>query len=102
MVPPSHAPRQLPLETQALFSELGFHKLLVSDERPVMEQAKAEKDVAQAVEVLNHLLTIRPGDLERAFDHLKAKGLHQRVGRKIRSRLADQPGLMSFIDQLSR
>ena len=79
-------------------AHFGFHKLLVSDERPVIEHAKAEKDLGQAAEVLNHLLAVRPGDLELAFDRLEAKGLHQRVARKIRARLAGHAGLVAFIE----
>jgi len=76
VVPPFDAPRQLPLETQALFSEL-------------LERLKG----------LEFQRTF--GELAGSFGK-KTKGLHKRVGRKIRSRLADQPGLMRFMDQLSR
>jgi hypothetical protein len=75
----------------------GFHKLLVSQERPVTEQAKAAKDLAQAEEILVHLLSVRPGDLELGYDRLEAKGLHKRVARTLKARLGHREELMAFL-----
>lgn len=78
-------------------ARFGFHKLLVAEARPVTEQAKAAKDLAQAAEVLDLLLAIRPGDLELAWDRLEVKGLSKRVARMVKSRLGDHRKLVGFI-----
>ena len=78
-------------------ARFGFHKVLVSQSRPVTEANKASKDLAQALEVLNHLLKVRPGDLEIAFDRLEAKGLHQRVARSLRANAPGQADLVAFL-----
>ena len=57
----------------------GLHKLLVASERPVVEQTKVIKDIAQASEMLGFLLEMRPTDVDLAFARLREKGLHQRV-----------------------
>lgn len=83
-------------------AHFGFHKILVSGERPVTEQAKARKDLAQAGELLTHLLEIRPGDLELAYDKLEGKALHRRVAKGIRSGLAEHRELVDFVGRRSR
>ncbi|MCE1229896.1 MAG: hypothetical protein LWX11_10475 [Firmicutes bacterium] len=83
-------------------AHFGFHKLLVSDERPVTEQAKARKDMEQAFEVLEYLLEIRPADVELAFDRLIAKKLHQRVVNKIKSSFSNGTALVGFIQNRMR
>lgn len=45
----------------------AFHKLWVSDRRPVAESAKARKDRRQAEQLIEVLLSDRPGDLTRAW-----------------------------------
>jgi hypothetical protein len=52
----------------------AFHKLLVATLRPATFQTKAQKDVAQACEVLEVLAAERPGDLPLAWDNLRARG----------------------------
>jgi hypothetical protein len=54
-------------------ARFGVHKLAVADQRPLVEQAKAEKDRAQAVEILSWLMTNRPGDLDRVLEELRTK-----------------------------
>ena len=54
-------------------ARFGIHKLAVADQRPLAEQAKAEKDRAQAVEILTWLRTNRPGDLELVLKELGTK-----------------------------
>ncbi len=83
-------------------ARFGFHKLIVSEERPIIEHAKATKDRAQASEVLNHLLRTRPGDLELAYDRLEAKGLHKRVAKIIRQHLSQEQGIVAFLDRRSK
>jgi hypothetical protein len=46
-------------------------KLLVAPLRPAAFQAKAEKDVVQAAQVLEVLIEARPGDLRSAWDALR-------------------------------
>ena len=54
-------------------ARFGVHKLAVADQRPLAEQAKAEKDRAQAVEVLAWLRANRPGDMDRVLEELGTK-----------------------------
>jgi hypothetical protein len=83
-------------------ARFGFHKLIVSEERPIIEHSKATKDRTQASEVLNHLLRARPGDLELAYDRLEAKGLHKRVVKVIRQHLSQEQDILAFIDRRSK
>jgi hypothetical protein len=55
-------------------ARFAFHKLLVATLRPAAFQAKAEKDVVQACEVLEMLVAERPGDLSPAWDDLRRRG----------------------------
>ncbi len=59
-------------------ARFALHKLLVATLRPAAFQTKAEKDVAQAAEVLEVLVDARPGNLPPAWDALRAGG--QRMG----------------------
>jgi hypothetical protein len=52
-------------------SRFAFHKLLVAPLRPAAFQAKAEKDVVQAAQVLDVMVDARPGDLRPAWDALR-------------------------------
>jgi len=55
-------------------ARFAFHKLLVATLRPAAFQAKAEKDVVQAAQVLEVLVEARPGDLRPAWDSLRGAG----------------------------
>ena len=55
-------------------ARFAFHKLLIATLRPAAFQAKAEKDVVQAVQVLDVLVEARPGDLSPAWSSLRAPG----------------------------
>ena len=55
-------------------ARFAFHKLLVAASRPVSEQAKRLKDIAQAEAVLRVLAGDRPGELEPAWSALCARG----------------------------
>jgi hypothetical protein len=55
-------------------ARFAFHKLLVATLRPAAFQAKAEKDVVQAAQVLEVLAEARPGDLRPAWDSLRGVG----------------------------
>ncbi len=55
-------------------ARFAFHKLLVAPLRPAAFQAKAEKDVVQAAQVLEVLVDARPGDLRPAWDTLRGGG----------------------------
>lgn len=80
-------------------ARFGFHKILVSAERPVIEHAKSRKDLMQASQVLNHLLGVRPGDLDMAFDRLRKKGLHKKLVKIIQSQMAEDKLLLDFVNQ---
>ncbi len=86
-------------------ARFAFHKLLVATLRPAAFQAKAEKDIVQAAQVLEVLVEARPGDLRPAWDRLtgvgrgwdraarrglallgrRQPGVHARVGAMVRS-----------------
>ncbi len=55
-------------------ARFGLHKLLVSRQRPAIEQAKARKDLAQAGQLLTLLLDQDPGAVETACADLAARG----------------------------
>jgi hypothetical protein len=64
-------------------ARFAFHKLLVATLRPVAFQTKSEKDVAQASEVLDLLVTERPGDLAIAWTALVGRGARwERTARR--------------------
>lgn len=52
----------------------AFHKLLVSRSRDLGSQMKAEKDLNQAVQLIDVLVEDRPGDLALAWDGLRRRG----------------------------
>jgi hypothetical protein len=55
-------------------ARFGLHKLLVSRQRPAIEQAKARKDLAQAGQLLALLLDQDPESVETACQDLAARG----------------------------
>lgn len=59
-------------------ARFALHKALIARERPISQQAKAAKDLAQAAEVAVLLAEDRPGDLTLAFDALKERGWEKR------------------------
>lgn len=71
-------------------ARFALHKLLVAQLRPVAMQAKAAKDVAQAIDVLEVLLDDRPGDLGLAWEALAGRGTRwQKAAQRGVQRLAD-------------
>lgn len=52
----------------------AFHKLLVSRSRELSSQTKAEKDLHQAVQLIEVLVEDRPGDLALAWQDLRKRG----------------------------
>jgi len=52
----------------------AIHKCVVSQKRPVAMAAKAQKDLAQAAQVFQALLEIRPAEISRAYGAAKMKG----------------------------
>ncbi|MBN1142507.1 MAG: nucleotidyltransferase domain-containing protein [Deltaproteobacteria bacterium] len=55
-------------------ARFAFHKLVVSQERPVVEQVKKHKDLKQAALLFAVLLEKRPGDIHAAWDALTGRG----------------------------
>lgn len=62
-------------------ARFALHKLLVALERPVSQETKAAKDLAQAAQVLEHLARARPGDLRLAARALERKGWGAKLAR---------------------
>ncbi len=61
-------------------ARFALHKLVVSQRRPAAFAAKARKDIAQAVEVLEVLLADRPGDVPVAIQAFEDQGQrHKKV-----------------------
>lgn len=54
-------------------ARFALHKLLVSQRRPVFQEAKAVKDRDQASQLLQVLLGNRPGDVVRAWEALESR-----------------------------
>ncbi|MBI3815403.1 MAG: hypothetical protein HY279_13190 [Nitrospinae bacterium] len=52
----------------------AFHKLIVTQERPLSMHGKADKDLIQAAQVFSVLIDERPGDLLLAWDEVKNRG----------------------------
>jgi hypothetical protein len=59
-------------------ARFAMHKLVVSCRRPAAFAAKARKDIAQAVEVLEVLLADRPGDVPVAIQAFEDRGQRHR------------------------
>ena len=65
----------------------ALHKLVVSCNRPVAFQTKALKDISQASQLLDVLMTDRPGDIEIALQDTQSmpkkfiKLLHQGISK---------------------
>jgi hypothetical protein len=55
-------------------ARFAFHKLIVAQERPVIEQAKRAKDLRQAYLLFTVLAEERPGDLKEAWEILLSRG----------------------------
>jgi hypothetical protein len=78
-------------------ARFGFHKILVADERPSASAVKANKDISQAAEILEHLLDAHPAEVAQAFEDLVAAGLAARVAKTARRRLQSSPRILEFI-----
>jgi hypothetical protein len=64
-------------------ARFALHKLMIATLRPAAFQTKAEKDVAQAAEVLEVVASERPGDLALAWSPLLARGIRgERAARQ--------------------
>ncbi len=75
----------------------GFHKLLVADARPIVEQTKVGKDLAQASELLGFLLRMRPADVEMAHERLVQRGYSKRVLESARRHLGEAAPILQFL-----
>jgi len=60
-------------------ARFALHKLFIAVSRPVTFQAKAEKDLAQAAQLLEVLVDERPGDLRLAWEAAAGSGLPRRM-----------------------
>ncbi|MDO8950553.1 MAG: GSU2403 family nucleotidyltransferase fold protein [Actinomycetota bacterium] len=55
-------------------ARFALHKVLIAGERPVIAQAKSEKDLRQAAAVLGVLLEDREGDIALALEDASSRG----------------------------
>jgi hypothetical protein len=72
-------------------ARFALHKLLVAPERPVSQQSKAGKDLAQAAQLIEALAEARPGDLRLAYEALSARGWKARLSRGAKLLAASHP-----------
>ena len=74
----------------------AFHKLLLSRSRTVGSQMKAEKDLYQAIQLIDVLVEDRPGDLSLAWDGLRQRGRSwtQPIGAALAAQAKRYPGLI--------
>ena len=71
-------------------ARFAFHKLWISDRRPVSEQTKAAKDLRQAGDLLDVLLEDRPADIRAAWDTLARKASVVKAVNRVTGRLAPE------------
>lgn len=64
-------------------ARFALHKILVATERPAAQETKANKDLAQAAQILEHLAQARPGDLRLAAAALEKRGWKTRLARGV-------------------
>lgn len=69
-------------------ARFAFHKLWISVRRPVSEQTKAAKDLRQAGDLLDLLLSDRPCDVQAAWESLLP---HRSVAKTVRAALGRLP-----------
>lgn len=65
-------------------ARFALHKLLIAPERPVSQQSKAGKDLAQAGQLIETLAEARRGDLLLARDALEERGWTKRLERGLK------------------
>ncbi len=73
-------------------ARFSLHKILVASDRPLFQQTKAVKDLAQAAQLLEHLAEARPGDLRSAAQTLLARGWSRRLSKGWHQLLRLHPG----------
>jgi hypothetical protein len=71
-------------------ARFALHKVIVSTQRPVSQETKAAKDLAQAAQMLEHLAAARPGDLRLAVSALN-KSWRPRLERGMKRLLQRHP-----------
>lgn len=57
----------------------AIHKLIISQRRPVTEDAKSKKDLMQAAQLITCCASERPSDLKRAFEKARSSGKKWRL-----------------------
>lgn len=72
-------------------ARFALHKILIAPERPVSQQSKSSKDLAQAAQLVEALAEARPGDLRLAHDALSARGWAARLARGVKRLAAAYP-----------
>ena len=84
-------------------ARFGILKLLVAQDRPSAFQTKADKDIAQAVQLIEALEELRPGDLRLAWRSARArgKGWAHALDRGVKLVRQRAPGLADRLAKLS-
>ncbi|MBI4348755.1 MAG: hypothetical protein HY553_18090 [Elusimicrobia bacterium] len=72
-------------------ARFALHKLIVAGERPISQETKARKDLAQAAQLLEALAESRPGELRLANDAIGSRGWSKRLERGLRRALDRHP-----------
>jgi hypothetical protein len=84
-------------------ARFALHKLITAGERPAVWAARRDKDLAQAAQVLEALVTDRPGDVTIAAEALVARGSGwtRRVSDGLRALERTSPDVVSRVRELS-
>lgn len=82
-------------------ARFALHKILVAPERPVSQQSKAAKDLAQAAQLLEALAETRPGDLLLAHDALTQHGWAARLARGAKRLAQAHPAAAAALERLA-
>jgi hypothetical protein len=79
-------------------------KVLVAQDRPTAFQTKADKDVAQAMQLIEALEELRPGDLRVAWRSARARGKEwaRALDRGVARVRRRAPGLADRLDKYTR
>lgn len=83
-------------------ARFALHKLIVAGERPAAMQAKREKDLLQAAQLIEVLVDDRPGDLSLAWESLAARGKPWvgRVNKSVKSLERASPSAAHYVREL--
>ena len=83
-------------------ARFALHKVLIAGERPVIAQAKSEKDLRQAAAVLGALLEDREGDIALALEDAagRGEGWRMRLARGLSALARLEPQTAEWVSRM--